>query len=131
MSRTVGLIGVLLAAAIGFYLYTQQAQTVSQGTANPRATIDLAGVKNDLIALASAERRYFATEARYASIDELRSHGDISMPTNSRGPFAYTAEVSDTGFRILATYAGPPGTSAPQTLSIDESMQITTGVSGR
>jgi len=124
MSRSIGLIGVLLAAAVGFYLYTRQAQTVPQGTANPRATIDLAGVKNDLIALANAERRYFAAEGRYTSIDELRSHGDISMPSNSRGPFTYSAETSETGFRIVATYTGPPGPQAPQNLSIDETMQI-------
>ncbi len=127
MSRALGLIGVLIAAAIGFYLYTQQAQTASQGTANPRQTIDVAGVKNDLIAIAQAERRYFATEARYASIDELRSHGDISMPTNGRGPFTYSAEVSESGFRILATYTGPAGPDAAQNLSIDETMQITAG----
>ena len=127
MSRSLGLIGVLIAAAIGFYLYTQQAQPASQGTANPRQTIDVTGVKNDLVTLANAERRYFATEGRYATIDELRSHGDISMPTNGRGPFTYSAEVSDTGFRIVATYTGPPSPDAPQTLSIDESIQIRTG----
>ena len=127
MTRALGLIGVLIAAAIGFYLYTQQAQTASQGTANPRQTIDVTGVKNDLIAIANAERRYYATEARYASLDELRAHGDISMPTNGRGPFTYSAEVSESGFRIVATYAGPPGPEAAQNLSIDETMQIRTG----
>lgn len=127
MSRALGFIGVLIAAGIGIYLYTHQAQTASQGTANPRQTIDVTGVRNDLIALAKAERRFYATEARYASIDELRSHGDISMPTNGRGPFIYSADVSETGFRIIATYTGPPGPDAPQNLSIDESMQIRTG----
>ena len=127
MSRALGLIGVLIAAAIGFYLYTQQAQTAAQGTANPRQTIDVTGVKNDLIAIAQAERRYYATESRYASIDELRTHGDISMPTNGRGPFTYSAEVSETGFHIIAAYAGAPGPDAAQNLSIDETMQITTG----
>ena len=127
MSRALRLIGVLIAAAIGFYLYTQQAQTVSLGTANPRQTIEVTGVKNDLVTLANAQRRYFATEGRYATIDELRSHGDISMPTNGRGPFTYSAEVSETGFRIVATYTGPAGPDAPQNLSIDDSMQITTG----
>jgi hypothetical protein len=130
MSRALGLIGVLIAAAIGFYLYTRQAQSVSQGTANPRATIDVAGVKNDLIALANAERRYFASEARYASIDELRSHGDISMPANGRGPFTYSAEVSDSGFRIVANYNGPPRPET-QNFSIDETMQITAVAGGR
>ncbi len=126
MSRALGLIGVLIAAAIGFYLYTQQAKTASQGTENPRQTIDIAGVKNDLIAIANGERRYYATEARYASLDELRTHGDISLPTNGRGPFTYSAEVSESGFRIVATYSGPPGPDAPQNLSIDETMQIKT-----
>ncbi|MCI0403385.1 MAG: hypothetical protein L0212_07670 [Acidobacteria bacterium] len=126
MSRALGLIGVLVAAAVGFYLYMRQAQTASQETSNPRVTIDVAGVKNDLIALANAERRYFAGEGRYTSIDELHAHGDISMPSNSRGPFTYSAEVSETGFRIVATYTGPPRPEAPQNLSIDETMQITT-----
>ncbi len=127
MSRALGLVGVLIAAAIGIYLYTQQAQTASQGTANPRQAMDVTGVKNDLIAIANAERRYFATEGRYATLDELRSHGDISLPTNGRGPFTYSTEVSESGFRILATYTGPPGPDAPQNLSINETMQITAG----
>ena len=126
MGRAMGLVGVLLAAAIGFYVYTRQAETAAQGTANPRTTIDVTGVKNDLIVLANAERRYYATEGKYASIDELRTHGDISMPSNNRGPFSYSAEVSDSGFRITATYTGPPGPEAQKNLSIDQSMQITT-----
>jgi hypothetical protein len=125
MGRAAGFIGVLLAAAIGFYLYTRQAETAAQGTANPRTTIDVAGVRNDLIALANAERRYYATEGKYASIDELRAHGDISMPSNSRGPFTYSAKVGESSFRITATYTGLPGPDAPKGLSIDETMQIT------
>jgi len=126
MTRALGLIGVLVVAAVGFYLYTKQAETAAQGTANPRTTIDVTGLKNDLIALANAERRHYATEGKYVSIDELRSHGDISMPSNNRGPFTYSAEVSDIGFRITATYTGPPGPEAQKNLSIDQSMQITT-----
>ncbi|MGH9557259.1 MAG: hypothetical protein ACRD2Y_15690 [Terriglobales bacterium] len=130
MSRTLGLIGVLLAAAAGLYLFTRQAETASQGTGNPRATIDLAGVKNDLIALANAERRYLAAQGHYASLDELRSSGEITVLASGRGPFTYSAEVSETGFRIVATYHGPPGPEA-QNLSIDETMQITAAASGR
>jgi len=100
--------------------------TPDGSTATPRSTIDVAGVKNDLIALANAERRHFAAEGKYVSIDELRSSGDISMPSNSRGPYSYSAETSDQGFRIAATYSGPPDAGVPRTLSIDETMQVKT-----
>ena len=128
MSRSLGFIGLLIVLGIGAYLYMRQAQSVSPGgsAATPRSTIDVAGVKNDLIALANAERRHFAAEGKYVSIDELRSSGDISMPSNSRGPYSYSAETSDSGFRITATYSGPPDAGVPRSLSIDETMQVKT-----
>lgn len=131
MSRSLGFIGLLIVLGIGAYLYMRQAQSVTPGggaggTATPRSTIDVVGVKNDLIALANAERRHFASEGKYVSIDELRSNGDISMPTNHRGPYTYDAETSDTTFRITATYSGPANPDVPQTLSIDGTMQVKT-----
>ena len=131
MSRTLGFVGLLIVLGIGAYIYMRQAQSVTPGGgltggATPRSTIDVLGVKNDLIALANAERRHFATEGKYASIDELRSNGDISMPTNHRGPYEYSAETTESGFRITATYSGPPAPAVPQTLSIDETMQVKT-----
>lgn len=128
MSRSLGFIGLLIVLGIGAYLYIRQTQSVTPGgsAATPRSTIDVAGVKNDLIALANAERRHFAAEGKYVSIDELRSSGDISMPSNSRGPYSYSAETSDSGFRITATYSGPPDAGVPRSLSIDETMQVKT-----
>jgi len=131
MSRALGFIGLLIVLGIGAYIYMRQTQAVTPGggaggTATPRSTIDVVGVKNDLIALANAERRHFASEGKYVSIDELRSSGDISMPTNHRGPYNYEAVTSDTSFRITATYSGPANPDVPQTLSIDETMQVKT-----
>ena len=132
MSRAFGFIGLLIVLGIGAYIYMRQAQAVTPGgggagsTATPRSTIDVVGVKNDLIALANAERRHFAADGKYVSIDELRSNGDISMPTNHRGPYSYSAETSDTGFRIVASYSGPPNAGVPHSFSIDETMQIKT-----
>ena len=129
MSRALGFIGLLIVLGIGAYIYMGQTQAVTPGggvggTATPRSTIDVVGVKNDLMALANAERRHFASEGKYVSIDELRSSGDISMPSNHRGPYEYSAETSDAGFRITATYSGPPDADVPHTLSIDETMQV-------
>lgn len=127
MSRTIGLIGVLIALAAGAWLYMKQTQAVSPaGTANPRATVDVVGVRNDLIAIANAERRHFAGENKYVSLDELRSNGDISIPSNGRGPWSYSSETSDTGFRIVASYSGDSSAAGPKTISIDETMKITT-----
>ena len=131
MSRTLGFVGLLIVLGIGAYSYMRQTQAVTPqsgagGTATPRSTIDVVGVKNDLIALANAERRHFAAEGKYVSIEELRSNGDISMQSNNRGPYSYSAETSDTGFRIVATYSGPPNAGVPHTLSIDETMQLKT-----
>ena|SRR5579864_1617243 len=124
MARVIGLMGVLLVLAIGAYLYVQQAQSAGKEAGNPRATVDLVGVKMDLDNLAQAEQRYQAREGHYATLDQLRSGGDISMASDHRGPYSYSASPGDNGFTITATYSGPPNPDAPQSLNIDENMQI-------
>ena len=125
MGKAVGFIGVLIAVAIGAYLYTKQMQSVAPGGTTPKTTIDTAGVRNDLVAIANAERRRLASDGKYVSLDELRSNGDISMPSNSRGPYTYTVEVGDQTFKVVASYSGPDP-NAPRQLSIDQNMQIKT-----
>lgn len=130
MSKSVGLITLVVVAGIVMYLYMRSTVAVSpgaDGTAAPQSTIELAGVKNDLTAIAQAERRYWATNSKYASIDDLRTNGDISMPKNGRGPYQYSADYSDNSFRITATYNGPPAPGAPRTFTIDESMNLREG----
>lgn len=125
MSRAIAFIAVLAAVVVGAWYYMKSTQSASPaGTNNPTATVNLAGVKNDLVTLANAERRHFASEGKYVSIDELRSAGDISMPSNQRGPYSYSADVTDSGFRITATCSGACA-GLPASFSIDETMQIT------
>jgi hypothetical protein len=126
MGRAFGFIGLLVVLGAGMYIYKQQIVATSApggATANPRATIDVTGVKNDLIAIANAERRRLASDGKYVDISDLISNGDISMQSPNRGPFSYSSSVSDTGFRITATYSGNDS-GAPKTLSIDETMQL-------
>src|SRR5438445_2215351 len=130
MGKSVGLITLVVVAGIVMYLYMRSTVAVSpgaDGTAAPQSTIELAGVKNDLTAIAQAERRYWVTNSKYASIDDLRANGDISMPKNSRGPYEYSADYSDNNFRITATYNGPPTPGVPHTFTIDESMNLREG----
>jgi hypothetical protein len=124
MGRLLGYVGLLIAVAIGLYIYSRQAQSVTPGgLGSPQGAIDLTGVKGDLLAIANAERSHYALQGKYATLSELRSSGDLNVVREGRGPYTYTAEVSDSSFRIVATYSGPVG-AMPATLSIDQSMQI-------
>ena len=123
MGRSVGFLMLIVVVAIGGYIYMRQAQSVTTVGSNPETTIDVTAVRNDLLAIANAERRYWATNAKYASLDELRSNGDTRVP--SRPNYTYSAEITDNAFKITATYSGSDPT-APKGITIDETMSMTT-----
>lgn len=124
MSRIFGFLGVLIVAGVGFYLYTHSAKSASpEGVGSPRATIDVAGVRNDLLAFANAEKQHYALDSKYVSLDELRAAG-TAIPADRRGPWSYHAETSETGFRIVAIYSGPDVAGVPKSMSVDETMRI-------
>ncbi len=125
MGRIVGLLGLVLALAIGAYIYSRNAKALSPaGTSNLRANIDLTGVRNDLLALAQAERRHLATAGKYASLDDLIASGVVTNARSSRGPYIYSVEYSDTSFVVTATYSGEPQSGLPRTLTVDQDMQV-------
>ena len=114
---------LLIVVGFGAYLYTRQAQSVTAVGSNPETTIEVTGVRNDLMAMANAERRYFASNSKYASIEELRSNGDIAIP--HRRSYSYSAQASDTNFKIIAAYSGLDP-KAPKRIIMDETMTMTT-----
>jgi hypothetical protein len=125
MGRAFGFLTLIAVVAAGAYIYMRQTQGVmSAGTSNPTATVDLIGVRNDLIAIAQAERSHGAAQGNYVSIDALRSQGDLAMTRDNRGPYSYSAELNETSFRIVATYAGPESSGMPKTISVDQTMQV-------
>ena len=125
MGRAFGFVSLIIVVGIGAFIYMRQTQGVtSADTSNPTATVDLIGVRNDLLAIAQAERNHAATQGSYISIDALRSQGELTMTRDNRGPYNYSAEVSDSSFRIVATYSGPATSGMPKTLSVDQTMQV-------
>jgi len=123
MGRAFGFVSVIIVAAVGGYLYMNQMHAVTPGGATPKTTIDVTAVRNDLMAIANAERRYWATNAKYASLDELRNNGDIPIPI--RANYMYSVDVSDNAFKIIATYSGSDP-AAPKSITVDETMAMTT-----
>jgi hypothetical protein len=126
MGRAFGFLTLIIVVAVGAYIYMRQTQgAMTAGTSTPTATVDLIGVKSDLLAMAQAERAHAARQGNFVSLEELRSQGDLTY-RNSRGPYTYSAEVSSGDFHIVATYSNPPhpDPGMPKTITIDQSMQI-------
>ena len=122
MRGAFGLLALVIAMAIGMFIYSRQAQSVSGSApnANPETTVNVIGVKNDLIAIANAERAFNAEQGRYASLDELTSGKYVSV-RGERPPYTYGVDVSGSSFRVNAE------TSAPGALAhlwIDETMVV-------
>ncbi len=123
MGRILGFVGLLMAMGIGLYLYSKQVETVSgaAGGATPQAAANIAGVKNDLISIANAERGYFASEGHYASsLDDLVAGKYITIGAE-RPPYVYDVSATSSGFVVTATRTTP---GSPTTISIDETMQV-------
>jgi hypothetical protein len=125
MSRSLGFIGLIIVVAIGAFIYMRQVQGASpagvEGAgANPQSTVDIAGVKNDLLSIAQAERAHMASQGKYVSVDELVSSGELNIVKTRRPGWTFSSEASDSNFKVTATYP----TNPPTRLSVDESMSV-------
>ena len=122
MRGTFGLLAMVIAMAIGMFIYSRQAQSVSGSVpnANPETTVNVIGVKNDLIAIANAERAFNAEQGRYASLDELTSGKYISI-RSGRDPYTYGVDITGSSFRVTADTSA---SGAPSHFWVDESMTV-------
>jgi hypothetical protein len=125
MRSVFGLLSIVIVMAIGLYIYSRQGQSSSSlaGANNPKAAINITGVKADLISIANGERRYFASEGKYASFDELISTNTIIV-ARQRPPYTYDVQTSSSGFRVVATRSGDDTSGTPAQLSVDENMEF-------
>ncbi|HMD30917.1 MAG TPA: hypothetical protein VKG84_03330 [Candidatus Acidoferrales bacterium] len=121
-----GLLALVVGAAIGLYVYRAQfSQTMSKenGGLSAIQSVSATGVKNDLIAIAQAERAYQAEHGSYAPLSELTSSGAMTMTRTGRDGYTYTVDTQPAGFTVTARYAGPLN-PPPSTFTIDQSMEI-------
>jgi len=127
MGRVFGFLSLVLGLAVGMYFYSRQVQSsaAATGAATPQATINITGVKTDLMSIAAAERQYYASEAKYASFDELISTHFIAV-ARQRPPYSYAVEIGAGGFRVVATRSGDDASGLPAQLSVDQDMEFRT-----
>jgi hypothetical protein len=127
MGRVFGFLSVVIVMAIGMYIYSKQIESSSApaGANNPKAAINITGVRTDLMSIASAERRYYASEAKYVSLDELITSNYITV-ARQRPPYTYEVQLTSAGFRVVATRSGDDASGTPAQLSVDENMEFQT-----
>lgn len=127
MGRVFGFLSLVLGLAVGMYFYSRQVQgsAAAAGTATPQATINITGVKTDLMSIAAAERQYYASEAKYASFDELISTHFIAV-ARRRPPYSYAVEIGAGGFLVVATRSGNDASGLPARISVDQDMEFRT-----
>src|SRR5579864_9338404 len=123
--RLFSFISIIIVLAAGMYIYSRQAQdsSAAAGASNPKAAINITGVRSDLMTIAQAERGYFALEGKYASLDQLISSRSLSV-SRQRPPYTYEVQTSGSGFRVIATRSGDDGSGTPAELSVDQDMQF-------
>ena len=120
-----GILGLVIVLAIIWFVVKSQLSQGPTGAQPPAETINVVGVKADLLTIAQAERGYLASHGSYVSVDELQQDGSITFSGANRRGYSYTAEVDDgQHFKITAKPTDPAKASWP-TLSIDETMQVT------
>ena len=121
MKSLAGLLIVALLAALVYKYYFSSLQ--SAGTGTPAQTIDIVGVKNDLVGIAQAERAHQVMQGSYTSLDALISSGELTMKQTGRNGYTYSVETTDQSFRAIAhcPTATFPGCS---NYAVDQSMEV-------
>lgn len=121
MRSMIGLVVTMLIAFGAYKMYFSQMQSAS-GSGAPAQTISSTGAKNDLIAIAQAERLYQAEHGSYASLDQLASAGSMTMSKSGREGYTYSVDASGNSFRAMARCSN--SSAACTGYSIDETMEI-------
>jgi len=131
MGSMVSLVVTLLIGMGIYYAYFKHASPGGDIVATQ--AISTTGVQMDLMAIAQAERSYYAQNGSYADLGQLTSTGVMNIARTERDGYLYSVDASSDGFVVTARHADspPPSTGgAPlhfPTISVDQSMQVRQG----
>ena len=121
LGSLVGLLVVALIAVMTYKYYFEKVQSTSGMT--PVQTINMVGVKNDLLGIAQAERAYQAEHGAYAALSDLTSSGALTMASAGRDGYVYDVDLSGGGFRAF-THCPAATNPGCQNWSVDQTMEV-------
>src|SRR5579862_1566809 len=92
-----------LGIGMGLYYYNLKDSTPAPGLVATQ-TISTTGVQTDLMAIAQAERVYFAQNGSYGTLDQLTSGGAMNISRTERDGYTYSVETTSDGFQVTAQH---------------------------
>lgn len=119
-----GLISVVLALGTGYFVYSAQLTQSGAVSAPPQQQIDVTGIRAALLEIGQAERMYVNAHGAYGTLEQLRADGAPELGAERRGYAFDIATNGAQGFTVTAKPTGPGQSNWP-TLTIDETMQVT------
>jgi hypothetical protein len=123
MRAVLGIVALLAGVAVSLFIYRSSlTQSQAAGAGTPVQTINVVGVKNDLLAIAQAERAYQVEHSSVASLDELVSSGEMSMKKSGRDGYTYDVESTSEGFRVTAHC--PSSLAGCTNYVVDQGMEV-------
>jgi len=125
------MVSLMATLAIGMGIYYAYFKHASPGgDIVATQAISTTGVQMDLMAIAQAERAYFAQNGSYADLGVLASAGIMNISRTERDGYVYSVDASSDGFVVTARHADSPPSAAGgpplhfPTISVDQSMQV-------
>jgi hypothetical protein len=116
--------GLVLALAVGYFVYTRNLTTAGGTQAPLQQQIDVVDIRANLMTIGQAQRMYLAAHGTYGTLEQLNQDGPPPIPTENRG-YVFTAVVDGArSFKVTATPTDPNKPGWP-TLVIDETMAVT------
>ena len=123
--RSIGLIGAVIALGTGYFVYNAQlTRSGSAVTASPKEQIDVMSIRTALLEIGQAERQYVNAHGAYGTLDQLRADGPPELGTDRRGYVFVVEPIGAQSFKAIGK-PSDPGNSDWPTLTIDETMQVT------
>ncbi len=121
--RALGLVGLIVALGVGFYLFNRSVN-IGPGGKAPQEQVDTTAIRQQLLAIGQAERQYLVAHGSYATLEQLGQDGLLPGGTEQRG-YTFTAAVTgNERFTITATPTDSNKAGWP-TLEVTERMEVT------
>ena len=121
LGSVISLVIVLAVGLVIYKNYFSQLQASGAEAGAPTHTVDVVGVKNDLLAIAQAERSYQAQHGSYAGMNELVSSGTVALSKPGRDGYTYEVETSGNSFHVVARCLAGTGCT---NWAVDDTMQV-------